>query len=265
MSRYAIRGGKEGKDRLQLLSQVLLPTTSQLLCTAGLSSGMKCLDVGCGGGFVTLLMAHIVGPQGKAVGVDADGEILALAQQDAASAQLANVEFRQTDAATQQEEAEYDLVYARFLLTHLSEPEPCLAAMVHACKPQGALVIEDIDFSGSFCYPPCAAYQRYTELYQQVVLRRGGDANIGPKLPGLLRRAGLAQVQLNVIQPAHITGEGKLIAAITLEKIASSLVAERLATADEIEWIINDLRAAAADTETVMSLPRIFQTWGKRV
>jgi len=68
MSRYVIRGGKEGKERLKLISQVLLPTTAQLLHTVRLGQGMKCLDVGCGGGFVTLLMASIVGPQGKAVG-----------------------------------------------------------------------------------------------------------------------------------------------------------------------------------------------------
>jgi predicted O-methyltransferase YrrM len=263
MSRYVISGGKEGKERLKLISQVLLPTTSQLLQTVGLGQGMKCLDVGCGGGFVTLLMASMVGPQGKAVGIDADGEILALAQQDAAAAQLASVEFRQADASTPQEEAEYDLVYARFVLTHLSEPERCLAAMVRACKPQGAIVIEDIDFSGSFCYPPCAAYQRYTELYQQVVNRRGGDPNIGPKLSGMLRRAGLEGVQVNVVQPTHLEGEGKLIAAITLEKIASSVVSEGLATADEVELLINGLHDAAADSEIVMSLPRIFQTWGR--
>src|SRR5581483_4064119 len=263
MTRYVIRGGKEGKERLKLLSQVLLPTTSELLRRAGLGPGMKCLDVGCGGGFVTLLLAGLVGPQGKVVGIDADGEILALAQQDVATAQLANVEFRQSDASACPEEAEYDLVYARFLLTHLSEPERCLAALVRACKPQGAVVIEDIDFSGSFCYPPCAAYQRYTELYEQVVIRRGGDPNIGPKLPGMLRRAGVAQVQVNVVQLAHTAGEGKLMAAITMEKIASAVVAEELATADEVEWVIHGLYEAAADSESLLSLPRIFQTWAR--
>jgi len=41
--------------------------------------------------------------------------------------------------------------------------------MVRACRPRGAIVVEDIDFSGSFCYPHCAAYKRYVELYQKVV------------------------------------------------------------------------------------------------
>jgi hypothetical protein len=44
MSRYVISGGKDGKERLKLLSQVMAPTTTQLLKTAGIGEGMKCLN-----------------------------------------------------------------------------------------------------------------------------------------------------------------------------------------------------------------------------
>lgn len=134
MSRYAIGGGREGKERLELLSQVMLPTTSQLLNKVGLSKGMKCLDVGCGGGHVTLLMASLVGPHGKVVSTDSDSEILALGQQDAEDERLDNVEFRHTDASVCQGEAENDLVYARFVLTHLSEPEKCLVEISYRLR-----------------------------------------------------------------------------------------------------------------------------------
>jgi ubiquinone/menaquinone biosynthesis C-methylase UbiE len=210
-------------------------------------------------------MASMVGPEGKVTGTDTDEEIIELAQEDAAAAKLDNIEFRQGDACMCQWHEEYDLVYARFLLSHLSEPERCLAAMVGGCRPGGAVAVEDIDFSGSFCYPHCAAYERYVELYQKVVQRRGGDANVGPKLLGLLRQAGAIEVQVNVVQPTHVQGEGKLMASITMERIAGSVVSERLATEEEVEQIIKGLNAAAENVETVMSLPRIFQVWGKRV
>jgi predicted O-methyltransferase YrrM len=264
MSSYVIGGGKKGKERLNLLSQVMLSTTSQLLKTVGLSKGMKCLDVGCGGGHVTLLMADMVGPQGKVVGTDADDEILALAKQDAEAAKLDNVEFRHSDASICQVEEMHDLVYARFVLTHLSEPEKCLDAMVRACRPKGLIVVEDIEFTGSFCHPSCEAYERYVELYQKVVYRRGGDPNIGPKLPGMLRKAGAEGIQVKVVQPAHLEGDGKLMASVTMQRISGSLVSEGLATADEVEQVIAGLNDAAADSGTLMSVPRVFQTWGKR-
>jgi ubiquinone/menaquinone biosynthesis C-methylase UbiE len=263
LHRYAIRGGKEGKERLNLLARVMLPTTSQLLKTVGLSQGMECLDVGCGGGHVSVLMASIVGSAGKVVGTDKDKEIIELAKQDAETAKLGNVKFREADACGDEWHEEYDLVYARFLLSHLSEREGCLGAMLKACRPKGTIVIEDTDFAGSFCYPICAAYERYTELYQNVIYRRGGDPNIGPKVPRMLRKAGARGLELNVVQPTHMQGEGKLMASITMERISGAVISEGLATESEVQQIVNELNHAATDSETVMSLPRVFQVWGR--
>jgi len=262
--RYAIRGGNEGKKRLDVLARVLLPTTTRLLDAVGLGTGMKCLDVGCGGGHVTILMARMVGPEGHVIGTDTDVEILTLAREDAKAAKAANIEFQQQDACSCVWHNEFDVVYARFLLSHLNEPENCLATMVEACAPGGRIVIEDTDFAGSFCYPPCGAYDRYKELYQELIQRRGGDSNIGRKLPGALRRAGIRDVELSVIQPAHIHGEGKLMAPLTMARISDALIDEGLATEIEAQQILTELNGVAADSETIISLPRIFQVWGKR-
>jgi 2-polyprenyl-3-methyl-5-hydroxy-6-metoxy-1,4-benzoquinol methylase len=72
MSTYAIRGGKEGKRRLNLLAQIMSPTTDALLPRAGVRPGLRCLDLGCGGGHVSQRMACFVGPTGSVVGVDLD-------------------------------------------------------------------------------------------------------------------------------------------------------------------------------------------------
>lgn len=80
--RYAIRGGHEGKKRLDLLAQVMLPTTAQSLDRVGLILGMKCLDAGWGSDHVALLMASMLGPDGRVIGTDTDEEILALARRN---------------------------------------------------------------------------------------------------------------------------------------------------------------------------------------
>src|SRR5436305_12535013 len=94
---YAIRGGKEGKQRLNLLARVMLPTTSQLLKTVGLRQGMECRDVGGGGGHVSLLMASMIGPAGKVVGTHTDKEIIELAKEEAKIVKTGNVGYRQVD------------------------------------------------------------------------------------------------------------------------------------------------------------------------
>jgi ubiquinone/menaquinone biosynthesis C-methylase UbiE len=262
--RYAIRGGKDGKKRLDLLAGVLLPTTMQLLERAGLVKGIKCLDVGCGGGHVAILMANVVGPEGRVVGTDTDAAILALAREDAQAARITNLTFQQLDACACVWHEEFDLTYSRFLLSHLNEPQNCLVCMVEACVPGGRIVIEDTDFTGSFCYPFSAAYERYKELYQQLVEQRGGDSNIGRKLAAMMRRVGIEEIELNVIQPAHIHGDGKLMASFTMSRISDALIAEGLVTKGQVQEILAELNQIAADSETLISLPRIFQAWGKR-
>src|SRR5690242_14581248 len=122
MRHYIIRGGLEGKRRLEILARSMWPTTAQALQRAGLAPGMRCLDLGCGGGDVTFELARLVGQDGEAIGVDYDEIKLTLARQAAAERHVHNVGFRQLDVLQWDEEAQYDFLYCRFLLTHLKDP-----------------------------------------------------------------------------------------------------------------------------------------------
>ena len=262
--RYVIRGGLEGRERLRMLSRVVRPTTASLLERVGLQPGMVCLDVGCGGGDATFEIARMVGPVGRVVGLDMDETKIELARSEAAELNLPGVEFRASDVGQIGEGAEFDFVYARFLLTHLSDPGGALRRMLGVLRLGGVAVVEDIDFSGHFCHPDSPAFWRYVELYTQVVHRRGADPNIGPRLPELLLDSGYRNVHMKVVQPAGIDGEVKLIAPITMESIADSVLAGGLASRHEVDRVIHDLHAVAADRRTVLSLPRVVQAWGYR-
>jgi hypothetical protein len=80
----------------------------------------------------------------------------------------------------------------------------------------------------------------------------------------LFLAAGVEAVRVRVVQPVAIEGEAKEIARLTLEAIADALVAERLASAGELEGLAAELSEYAADPRSLMSLPRIFQVWGRR-
>jgi len=260
---YVIRGGVAGRERLRLLARVLLPTTQNLLERAGIDSGMNCLDVGCGGGDVSFELARRVGPGGRVVGLDRDEIKLGLARDEARSLALMNVAFHASEIAAFEAELEFDIVYARFLLTHLPSPAEAIARMQTWLRPGGMLVVEDIDFSGHFCHPESPPFRRYLELYIQAARRRGGDPHIGPRLPALLHDAGFSNVSMHVVQPAGFEGEVKLVHPLTMENIAQSVVEDGLASQAEVDQIIADLYEFAHSPRTVASLPRIVQTWGR--
>jgi len=261
MARYTIEGGQSGKDRLKVLAEVMRPATTSLLAAAGVPAGGRCLDVGCGGGHISLELARLVGPTGWVVGIDLDAEILRLARVDAEAYGAAHVEFRVGDALAPPE-GPYDVAYARFLLSHVDDPGAVVWAMAKVLAAGGVAIVEDIDFAGSFCYPENRAYQRYVELYRETVRRRGGNADIGPALPALLRAAGLQAIQARVAQPVALEGEGKLIASLTLERIAHAVTEEGVATREEVEAILAELLAFTKSPTTMISVPRIIQAWG---
>jgi SAM-dependent methyltransferase len=243
---------------------VTWPTTSLLLERVGVAASFRCLDMGCGGGDVTVALARLV-PDGLVVGADMDEPQLDLARREAAEAGLANVDFRVLDAMEPpSDDEQFELVYVRFLLTHLPDPSLALTHMCARLAPGGALVVEDIDFTGSFCYPDNAAFRRYVQLYTDAVIRRGGDPNIGIRLPSLLRATGLADTHMNVVHPAGFDGEVKLIAPMTLEAIADAVLAADLCTADELNQTVDNLYAFAADEGSVLSTPRVVQVWGRK-
>lgn len=225
---------------------------------------MCCLEAGCGGGDIAVEMARMAGAEGKVIATDIDPIKIDIARHEAEAAHVSNIEYRLADITRDRVDEEFDLVHARFLLTHLPGPEKALENMRRSMRPGGVVVMEDIDFRGHFCYPDCPAFWRYVELYTETVARRGGDANIGPRLPALLEQAGFQDIQMNVVQPAGSSGDVKLMASLTMENIREAVAAEGLATQSEIEAVIAELRDFASTPGTLQSLPRIVQAWGWR-
>jgi SAM-dependent methyltransferase len=262
MSTYAIEGGQAGKQRLDVLAAVMQPHTAWLLDTVGVAPGSRCIDVGCGGGHVSRELARRVGPDGRVVGIDLDPDVVSLARADAQREGFTNLCFEVGDAAGL-DAADYDVAYCRFLLSHVQSPAEVLESIVATVRPGGAVILEDTDFAASFCYPESAAYQRFVQLYREAVSRFGGDADIGPALPGLLRAAGVGGIELDVCQPTALTGPTKLMSVVTLERISRAVIGERLASPDELDSLLGALRDYYGNPTTLMSTPRIVRAWGR--
>jgi SAM-dependent methyltransferase len=257
---YAIAGGEDGKRRLDLLSDIMRETTLRLLEDAGLKRGDRVLDVGCGGGHVALDMARIVGSEGHVLGIDFDPHVLDLAREDAREAGVGTVEFETADAHVF-DGGPFSFIHARFLLSHVSEPDAVFARLKGMLAPGGRIAIEDIDMSGSYCVPADAAQDRYQTLYTEAVRRGGGDANLARRLPVLALAAGL-QARWRVFQLVHATGPEKRLTAVTMEMIRASVLRYGLTDGAEIDRIVRSLNTFADDGSTLVALPRLVQVWG---
>lgn len=98
--------------------------------------GERVLEVGCGFGSDTVVLAEAVGPGGRVVGVDVSKPMITQARQRAP----ANVEIVEADAQTHGlGDAVFDAVYSRFGVMFFEDPQAAFANLRRATRPGGRL------------------------------------------------------------------------------------------------------------------------------
>jgi len=167
--------------------------------------GQTVVDVGCGTGFLTRLIAHGVGRNGRVIGIDRNGRLLSVARKLARAEALADyVRFRQGRAESIPLRDGYaDRVVCQTLLWILKKPELVLREMIRVCKPGGTVGAVEGAFDYVMWYAPDDP--RATELSRKAVVARsvgyrrlyGGDRGIGYKLPSMFDELGLKRVRVD--------------------------------------------------------------------
>jgi ubiquinone/menaquinone biosynthesis C-methylase UbiE len=107
----------------------------------GVGPGWRCVDVGAGGGDVSVALAEMVGRDGRVYAVDSDP----LARDEVARAAAAHT---QVIALTQAGEdlalpEQVDLAFCRFLLLHVRDPLVVVRAMAAAVRDGGWVVAQE--------------------------------------------------------------------------------------------------------------------------
>jgi SAM-dependent methyltransferase len=158
----------------------------------GLREGWTCVDVGAGGGDVSVALAEIVGHDGRIYAVDSDP-----ARRDEV-AKLA-AEHAQVVALTQAGEdlvlpEAVDLAFCRFLLLHVIEPLTVVRRMARAVRPGGWVVVQE----------PITTAGRVDG--QPLSMPDAPHPDVGAVLPAIVRRAELDVVDAWAEAPAGVGG-----------------------------------------------------------
>lgn len=116
---------------------------ARLVALSGAHPGDRVLDVGCGAGYFTRLLAEAVAPRGTAHGVDVDSEVIVQARHRVG---LSNCTFSVGDATSiDAPDGSYDVVVSSLMIHHLPEAQRARAVreMFRLARPGGAVLIAE--------------------------------------------------------------------------------------------------------------------------
>jgi ubiquinone/menaquinone biosynthesis C-methylase UbiE len=183
-SNYVLGQSTHEYERLMLQGRVLRPYTEKFFRAAGISPGMRVLDLGSGVGDVALLAADIVGPGGRVVGLDRDPAALGRARQRTVDQGCSSwVSFHATNLDEFTTAEEFDAVVGRYILLYQPDAAATLRRFMRFLKPGGIVVFHEVDFTAPMpSFPPCELFDQCSSLIAEVFRRGGLSPTFGRQL-----------------------------------------------------------------------------------
>jgi SAM-dependent methyltransferase len=249
VSRYVLDGSDEDLRRLLGVAHVSADMARSAFRRIGVQEGWKAIECGCGPVGGLAVMAELVGPSGTVVGVDFSEPAVQRARSICDALQLDNVELVCGDIHDLEATAlggPFDLAYTRLFLMHQTDPGRTLRCIADLLRPGGWVVAQE-----ALPYPPPRSHPHHDALgsywdllhtlLEQVV---GVPHGAVESLPQLARGAGLDVIAVNGSFAAMDPDVGFDLHAHTLAAARERGVASGAWTAEQIDDLVNDLRAA---------------------
>ena len=247
---------------MRLQAKMFAPYTARFLEDAGISRGMKVLDVGTGAGDVALLVADLVGEEGTVIGVDLDPELIETARARVAAAGLENVSFVVGDAASVELDRDLDAVVGRCVLFFAPEPAALVRRLTRHVRGAGGIVAFQEPANATLAPMSLPHSQLLEQLWAWILetyRRAGMDLYMGLRLRSVFAEAGLPApaMHLDAAAGGGPDWPGYEYMARLIRTILPLITQLGVATADgvEIDTLADRLHAEIGDDGAAV-------TWG---
>ena len=175
------------------MSTAINDFTTRLLIDAGVSTGMRVLDVGCGTGDIAFLAAGLVGPRGEVIGIDQDETALTVAQSRASAYQRRTPIFIQSELLSLPNSlGTFDAIVGRRVLMYQPSAVAVVAALGAHLAPGGVMVFQEHDTTmAPASLDSFVLHKQAQGWLREMITLEGADIHIGFNLHNIFTRAGL--------------------------------------------------------------------------
>jgi SAM-dependent methyltransferase len=266
---YAPGYSEEERQRLIEQAGFFGGFTERLLVDAGIGPGMRVLDVGCGVGDVSLLVASLVRPEGAVLGVDSDPLALGHARERVSAMGLTNVDFVEGDIRDLAFDEPFDAAVGRLVLMYLADPAATLRRIAALLRPGGIIAFQELTLTESgLTYPEAPLLQRTGTLINETFRRAGTEMEMGLKLYPAFIAAGLPAPAMRAERP--IGGGPDFPGYRWMAQITRSILPlmEQLGVANaediDVETLVERLREEVVGSGGVVAMPTLMGAWARK-
>lgn len=163
--------------------------------------GMSVVDLGCGPGLWTNLLAEQVAPHGEVVGVDLDPELIKYAREHASEVSGCTPKYRVGDFNDlDADQGKFDVAFSSNCFAYYSAPEQLIQNFARLVRPGGMVVLRHFDNSFWVASPidPALSSAVFHWAAMSGPEDPGGhffDNSLGQKLHRICRDAGLSDIR----------------------------------------------------------------------
>jgi SAM-dependent methyltransferase len=266
---YAPGYSEEERQRLIEQAGFFGGFTERLLVDAGIGPGMRVLDVGCGVGDVSLLVASLVRPEGAVLGVDSNPLALGHARERVSAMGLTNVDFLEGDIRDLAFDEPFDAAVGRLVLMYLADPAATLRRIAALLRPGGIIAFQELTLTESgLTYPEAPLLQRTGTLINETFRRAGMEMEMGLKLYPAFIAAGLPAPAMRAERP--IGGGPDFPGYRWMAQITRSILPlmEQLGVANaediDVETLVERLREEVVGSGGVVAMPTLMGAWARK-
>lgn len=240
--------------------------TERWLDEAGIGSGMRVVDMGCGPGIVTARLSERVGPGGRVFAVDRSPKMLAMARERCGRLGLDNVELIEgTFELDPLPGGPVDAAVGRRVLMYQPDPVASVRSLARIVRPGGLVLFHEHD--ATVVPHPRASLPLHDEVrgWLHAMLRHeGASVRMGYELFTVLRDAGL-EVEALRAEANLLTPESTYPIAEIIRAIEPRITGPGIASADEIDVDTLDarLRQERREAEATVVWELVYCGWAR--
>lgn len=203
--------------------------------------GRRVLEVGCGTGAQTVLLARN-SPDAEIVAMDVSRDSLNAARARLEAAGLRNVAFGVADLfELPVDDRSFDDLFVCFVLEHLQDPLSALKHLERVVRPGGTLTVIEGDHGSWYCHPQTSHASRVVQCLIKIQERLGGDPCIGRRLYPLLTAGRFREVKVTPLtvyvddsHPDLVQGFSRNTFIAMVEGVREQAIS--LGLIDAVEW-----------------------------